>query len=322
MANDEPVISDPAENFRRRVLLVVGGPGQGGWTEQPEIAVSLETGPDEVAEAVHVLVDEGLLRMMKELQMMSADADVALTEAGRRVVKTWEAASSRQSRMRAGCRAAVLAWLDDMAGRHPSSAAGVLARPEGHYYGRPFTQAEIRAASDDLYDRHLIDAKAGHGAGHTLRPVITGRGSDAVEVADDDLTRLARLISSGETMEGTNNTHITLTNSPGANVAAQSSGVTQTSRVEITLAGHLDRVIGDLQGLRDRLGADEQVQTDEVISEMIGVRDAEQLDRNRLRQLLDDARQIWIGSMGMVGGAGTLEVIQRTVELVERLPPL
>lgn len=322
MANDEPVISDAAENFRRRVLLVVGGLGQGGWIEQLDIAMSLETGPDEVAEAVHVLVEEGLLWMMKELQMMSADADVALTGAGRRVVETWEVASSRQSWLRAGCRAAVLAWLDDVAGRHPSSAMGVLARPEGHYYGRPFTQAEIRTASDDLYDRHLIDANAGHGAGHTLRPVITGRGSDVVAVAGDDLTRLARLISKGEIMEGTNSTHITLTNSPGANVAAQSSGVTQTSRVEITLTDHLDRVIGDLQELRDRLGADERVQTDEVIGEMIRVRDTEQLDRNRLRQILDDARQIWIGSMGMVGGAGALEVIQKTVELVDRLPPL
>lgn len=155
-----------------------------------------------------------------------------------------------------------------------------------------------------------------------MRPVITGRGSDLVEDAADDLTRLARLISGRGTMEGTNSTHIMLTNSPGANVAAQSSGVTQDSRVEITLTGHLDWVIGDLQELRDRLGVDEQVQTDEVIGEIIRVRDAEQPDRNRLRQLLDAARQIWIGSMGMVGGAGALEVIQKTVELVDRLPPL
>lgn len=159
MANDEPVISDPAENFRRRVLLVVGGPGQGGWTEQLEIAVSLETEPDEVAEAVHVLVDEGLLRMMKELQMMSADADVALTEAGRRVVKTWEAASSQQSRMRAGCRAAVLAWLtvramleDYRAGLHVDRSADAADRAAGRLVTCPTLVAwSSRDDMEDLY---------------------------------------------------------------------------------------------------------------------------------------------------------------------------
>jgi hypothetical protein len=193
-------------------------------------------------------------------------------------------------------RDAILNWMYDQKHRHQDRAPGVERFVSSRYacfLGDFFTVDEVANATIWLRDQEFIDGKAAWGSG-ILHPRLLPAGEDIAERGGSTRDTAPAQPAQGMT--------ISITNSPGVNVAAQSPGAHQN----VTMAHETSEQIKHLADLLDRnvLALDEgQAERAALLAASLRAQvGSPVVERGRMRSHLEDVKALAIQAGGSALG--------------------
>ena len=143
-----------------------------------------EVSPDELQylrSDTHALEARGLLKVTRNLGGLSS---VELTPTGLQEVTELHRRRADKAQRRVACRDAVLAWVYDQHEAEGGSAANIgdfSADPRSSFWGDPFTQDEVAAATEYLDQKGLVTGQDVAQLRGLVTLLITDKGIDCVE---------------------------------------------------------------------------------------------------------------------------------------------
>lgn len=173
--------SSEAELLRSRVLNAAYDAG--GSTRVQSLTDTLGADSDQVNSGASALVSGGLATRTDI--RMGVPQNITLTDQGKAAASEQRSLRSDPAKRMLACRAAFLDWCyaQDIIDASPDTDD--FARDtRAHFYGEPFTEAEIVKASGILHKSGLIDGIEIAESAGILRPTITARGRAQVEEGD------------------------------------------------------------------------------------------------------------------------------------------
>lgn len=180
----------------------------------------------------------------------------------RYVEEVREARADAVKRARA-CRNSLLRWIYDIGGEFVDPRGMLVADPPRLYFGEPFTESDVNAASKHLVDAGFMRADSTQANGATVIATLTARGSHCVEDFDGNVRAY---------MNRHDTPPVAFTqnfNGPFSGQAAQGQSVEQ-SQVQNgvpaeSLAPIFDRL---LQATREVPNADDRADLEEAIASL------------------------------------------------------
>lgn len=141
---------------------------------------------------LEALLDDGLIFYEKT---SGRPSDVAITQHGIDLARDFQAILKDPRKRARAVRDALLQWLYDehLLGRNSPNINEFPDSKYGSFYGRSYTDVEIKQATLALRELQLIRGKAGMG-GPIIRPEISPRGIREVEEQDKPTANAAREI--------------------------------------------------------------------------------------------------------------------------------
>lgn len=196
--------------------------------------------------------------------------DVVLTQKGVDAADDFNALRSARRKRAMATRTELLSWLYDcyLAGNQSPAIDGFFGTGNAHFYGSPFTEADVELACGYLHDEGLIAGTKAWG-GLIPRPNITSIGVRAVEAESLGNPRIA----AGATIVTNHNNHVNFENSHSINVALNSQNVNQSNTVTIEQIKLTKDFIGSTRDLLPALGLSSEQQ--EAVGEIVDALEAE-----------------------------------------------
>jgi hypothetical protein len=262
-----------------------------------------------VAGHLEALEADGLIRLQKGLAWGGWSADVQ--SRGIDVIEDLRDRRGDRLARRQAARDAFLRWLYDctLNGDVCPNSADFPGTKFGDYYGEPFTDQEVEAASDWLRDEEYIAGTSVWGAG-VVRPTITTKGEKSVESKTS-------VNAQANPPAPYSVTTVNVTGS-GNNVAANSSNVSQTTTVTMT-EDNSRQLLGlaeSLAQLTELLGLNEG-QTREAALVVESLRQTAEQDAvpgPEVRTLLDKAKEVAVSGTGTVIGQTFVAAVDKVIQ--------
>jgi hypothetical protein len=265
-----------------------------------------------VAGHLDALEREGLIQLQKTLGWGGWSCDVL--SPGLDLIEQVRLRRDDPLRRRQAARDAFLRWLYDCTvdGDVSPNRDAFLQSEYGSYYGRPFTEQEVKAASEWLKDQGYITGVSAFGAG-VVRPEITTKGENVVEF-DRSVNADAQPPVAPYSV-----TTVNVTGS-GNNVAANSSDVTQTTTVTMT-DENARQLLGIAESL-DQLAAStllglNQDRTREAALVVESLRETAKQDAapgQEVRTLLDKVKEVALSGTGTAIGQTLVAAVDKVIQ--------
>ncbi|SDN47560.1 hypothetical protein SAMN05660642_04911 [Geodermatophilus siccatus] len=264
-----------------------------------------------VAGNLEALEAQGLLRLQKTLGWAGWSGDVL--PPGLDLIEDVAARRGDRLRRRQAARDAFLHWLFDctLDGNEYPDSDDFSSSKYGAYYGEPFTEQDISAASQWLRDEGYL-----HGttlaSGDVVNAMITTRGQKVVE---------SERSVNAETQQPApySVTTVNITGS-GNNVAANSSNVSQTTTVQMTednsrqllgLAESLAQLTNSgLLGLTE----DQSREAALVVESLRETAELEAAPGGDVRTLLDKAKEVALAGTGTAIGQTLVAAVDQVIQ--------
>jgi len=262
---------------------------------------------ESLAEAVEGLRQERLVDYFVHTgPVPNVPPRVQLTRAGVETVQGIRRRRADPAVRRPAARDALLRWLYESASiGHTSEVKDFWDSTYTCFLsGREFfTAAEVDDASRWLRDHGYVTGEVSSD-GSIARLTITLKGEGLVETDR----------STSDDREPAGDTTITITNSPGTNVADRSPGARQVSFVMTEEGRRQIRVVADyLEQVAEQLALPEQEaeRLPELVASLRAIAEEPAPDRGKLMRLLDSARELAIGAASVPLGAGLQAIIHQ-----------
>lgn len=240
MNDEKPWTNDLSTLDYARVLrAVVEASEPHSAVEADDVAEVLGIEPERVGVAFDRLVQDELVTDLGHRMSDTHTSAVVVEPGGRARVAGWDAAYASSSGRGAACRSALLAWLDTDAASGATSTDDFQQSPLSYFTGVSFEDELVMQSARELRDLGLIDGIATWG-GPVVRPGLTTLGTTVLQQYGGDVARWQAGPAAASTT-------ITVTGSPGANVASASPGAEQHSSVQIGAGEGLERLAAALE---------------------------------------------------------------------------
>lgn len=256
------------------------------------------------------LATEGFLHLHSALSFSGTSCQ--MTASGRQFVGEVRQRRGDTVARRRATRDAFLRWLYEtkMNGVATPQLSEFSVSPFGSFFGRAFTDNEIRDAQLWLRDQGLISGQATWG-GPIPRPFISDLGETVVEsgqsVNDSAALALAAGIGELNIISVSNSSHTQIANhSPGA---VQSAELSFDSRQQVVLAAKALLQALPVLGL----DSDGQREAERIGRELEDLAAQESPDRGVLEQLLDSAMSIAISGTGKALGSAVVHLAEQAI---------
>lgn len=236
-----------------------------------------------------------------------------LRSAGARFVEEVRHQRGDLMRRRMAARDALLHWLYEChASGNPRPVASDISKTGyGSFFGLAFNEQELNDAALWLLDFGFINGSKAWGPG-VPRPAITPLGQQVAEsgrsVNDESSSTVAA--------DAPGAVNITISDSQNVNLAANSSGATQSMTLNIDNRKQIVAVADALEQSLPLLGLDEAEASEaKVVARGLRQIIAEpEPDRGRIKQLLDKASSVAIAGAGSAIGAGIAALAQQAMQ--------
>lgn len=310
-----PYDAPPAMQARLRLLDWIAD--HGGTTPGKDVPLGpLFEGQDQeeasaTAEHLTALEEEGLIRVQATLGRSGWSCDVRA--AGLDFIEQLHRRRDDPLLRRQAARDAFLRWLFDctLNGQTSPNSDAFFRSGYGSFYGRPFTEREIKAASEWLRDEGYLTGRSSFGAG-IARPVITTEGEKLVESERSVNTPAQQPAPYSVTT-------VNVTGS-GNNVAANSSHVTQTTTVTMTdensrqllgLAESLAKLTNS--GLLE-LNEDQTQEAALVVESLRETAEQDAVPGQDVRMVLDKAKTVALAGTGTAIGQTFVAAVDQVIQ--------
>ncbi|MGJ9404053.1 hypothetical protein [Arthrobacter sp. KK5.5] len=234
--------------------------------------------------------------------------DFHLKQAGRDAAEEFEALRLNPRKRAMVIPDLMLRWLygEYLNGNESPVIDGFLKSPHGNFYGSPFTEAELTRASYRLLEDGYISGTGSHG-GPVIRPSLRAKG---IKVAEQDGSVSAPAASA---VGNVHNYHVSVSNSQGINVAAGSSGATQSNTLTANQTDEAKKVAEAFRAMMPMFGlsSDQERQGMEVRDELEGEIIRPEPDSGRIKKLVGKA--VEVAALGTTSG-----VVEAFIGLTEK----
>jgi hypothetical protein len=181
-------------------------------------------------------------------------------------------------------RQRLLLWLYEQEQQEatPTDWTGFLDGPRAHFYGVPFTEAEINRALTDLSNKKLIDGLTYDQASPAaVRPRLTTDGRDCViEYGGDVSEHLMRTNGGPVTYVNMNNVH------GQTAIGSQHVHQTMASGLDTSELKKFTEFVGQVLPTLG-LGKEKQAQLDDAVKKLDEAVDEPSIDKGRVRRLVE-----------------------------------
>ena len=291
---------------RRRQLRVLeylyDAHGKSSGSETPISPLSDEFGERGlVQDAVRQLVGA---RLVQAFESMAGYSGAILSSAGADVVEEARRLRAQRSGRNQALRPALLQWLYDQGIESSPVLTKFLDSADNQFYGAPFEESELHAASRWLHDEGYISG-SGTLQGGIIRPKLTSKGVRAVEQGED--------VNRGPKASGATyfNTHVY---GPASNVAVASKDFSQTSNTNNQAAAA--EVLAAVHEVLDVLAANDPVRRAELRGALREAEAAGSADPHLIHRVLTKVRDtVASGTAGAIGGV----IVARIEAVLEML---
>lgn len=253
------------------------------------------------------LKDRGLLHIEETLVWDSWSG--LLLPAGREAVETVRHIRSNRGPRRMHARDAVLQWLYDQNAHGVSSPVLKVSAMGsfGLYFGEPFTDEEIAAASTWLKELDYVSGSGSWGGG-VLRPSITAKGERAVEsgrsVNDQEAGGQGGV---SVNVSGRGHSVAVAAHSPGAQ---QSIALGRDDRSQVHDVAQALMEMQPLLGLDD----DGQARAQQVVAQLQQLADSPDSTTEDVKTALESMKAVVLSGVGTAGGKALLALGQQVAE--------
>lgn len=243
---------------------------------------------------LEVLKERGWIRFWRSLAGIGT---VMVDQPGIDVAAEFSELKRNPRRRAQAIRDAVLHWLYDvnLSDGHAAAVSDFL-RAGQHYFGEPFTEAELVRAAKWLMDEKYMTGQGTWG-GEILRPTITSKG---MKVIDNGLSVNAMPTSGGMTVNKVN-----VHGSHGVNIAVASSNVTQANTLSQGQIEQVEKILGSVRAMMSPqvTGVSEDVAAESavVVGEIEDVIQSSAPEAGRVKALLFKLTEL--AATGTVQGA-------------------
>jgi hypothetical protein len=237
---------------------------------------------------------------------MAGYSGAILSSAGADVVEEVRRLRAQRSGRNQALRPALLQWLYDQGIESSPVLTKFLDSADNQFYGAPFEESELHAASRWLHDEDYISG-SGSLQGGIIRPKLTSKGVRAVEQGED--------VNRGPKASGATyfNTHVY---GPASNVAVASNDFSQTSNTNNQAATAAAEVLAAVREVLDVLAANDPARRAELQGALREAEVAGSADPHLIHRVLTKVRDtVASGTAGAIGGV----IVARIEAVLEML---